>query len=159
YIPDDLLEIPQAALLRLTGQMAVFPGMLEAYDRATRKRPQTRSDHLKLVMKYLSWKNPKPGSIQWKELEQLLLHRAMEHDTPRLVFQQAVEHLQAAQVMRPGAVTLMELVTTARNAAAKLTTQKVGYLLTRPMRADLGRLLVEDPEIGSSRLRWLTTPA
>ncbi|WP_440088074.1 DUF4158 domain-containing protein [Streptosporangium sp. LJ11] len=159
YIPDDLLEIPQVALLRLAGQMAVFPGMLEAYDRSTRKRPQTRSDHLKLVMKYLTWKNPKPGSIQWKELEQFLLDRAMEHDTPSLLFQQAVEHLQAAQVVRPGAVTLMELVTAARNAAAKLTTQKVGHLLTRPMRSDLDRLLVEDLEIGTSRLRWLTTPA
>jgi hypothetical protein len=82
YIPDDLLEIPQAALLRLAGQMAVFPGVLEQYDRVTRKRPQTRSDHLKLVMKYLTWKNATPGGIQWKELEQFLLDRAMEHDTP-----------------------------------------------------------------------------
>ncbi|MFB9682110.1 Tn3 family transposase [Streptosporangium vulgare] len=159
YIPDDLLEIPQAALLRLAGQMAVFPGMLEQYDRVTRKRPQTRSDHLKAVLKYLTWKNPKPGSIQWKELEQFLLDRAMEHDTPSLLFQQAVEHLQAAQVVRPGVVTLMELVTTARAAAGKLTTQKVGHLLTRSMRAGLDGLLLDDPEIGTSRLRWLTTPA
>ncbi|MEU8206656.1 DUF4158 domain-containing protein [Streptosporangium sp. NPDC049046] len=97
--------------------------------------------------------------MQWKELEQFLLDRAMEHDTPSLLFQQAVEHLQAAQVVRPGVVTLMELVTAARAAAGKLTTQKVGHLLTRSMRAGLDGLLLDDPEIGTSRLRWLTTPA
>ncbi|PRX45321.1 uncharacterized protein DUF4158 [Nonomuraea fuscirosea] len=128
YIPDDLQEIPQAALVRLAGQMAVFPGMLEQYARATKKRPQTRSDHLKLVMKYLTWKNPSPGSIQWKELEQFLLDRAMEHDTPSLLFQQAAEHLISAQVVRPGVVTLMELVTAARSAAGALTTQRVEHL-------------------------------
>ncbi|WP_214415078.1 hypothetical protein [Sphaerisporangium fuscum] len=53
----------------------------------------------------------------------------------------------------------MELVTAARSAAGALTTQRVEHLLTRPMRADLDRLLVHDPEIGMPRLRWLTTPA
>ncbi|MGW7478229.1 DUF4158 domain-containing protein [Nonomuraea muscovyensis] len=43
YIPDDLQKVPQAASVRLAGQMAVFPGMLEQYARATTKRPQTRS--------------------------------------------------------------------------------------------------------------------
>jgi hypothetical protein len=40
-----------------------------------------------------------------------------------------------------------------------LTSEKVEDLLTPSMRADLDRLLAEDPEIGTSRLRWLTTPA
>ncbi|WP_433225068.1 hypothetical protein [Microtetraspora malaysiensis] len=75
------------------------------------------------------------------------------HDTPSLLFQQAVEHLISAQVVRPGVVTLMELVTAARSAAGALTTQKVEHLLTRPMRADLDRLLVHDPEIRMPRLR------
>jgi hypothetical protein len=48
YVPDDLLGIPQAALLCLAGQMAVAPAVLEVYDRATRKRPRTEGlDHQK----------------------------------------------------------------------------------------------------------------
>jgi Domain of unknown function (DUF4158) len=48
FVPDDLWSVPQAAVLRLANQLAVFPGMLEQYGR----RAQTRSDHLKLVLKY-----------------------------------------------------------------------------------------------------------
>ena len=140
FVPDDLLGLPQAALIRLSGQVAVHPGMLERYVQATVKRPQTRSDHLKLVMKYLKWKNPSPGSPQLKELEQFLLDRAMEHDTPSLLFQQGVEHLISAQVTRPGVVTLMELVAAARSGAGALTSEKVEDLLTPSMRADLERM-------------------
>src|SRR4051794_7385090 len=60
FIPDDLENVPQAALLRLTSQLAVFPGALGYYVARTRKRPQTRSDHLKLVMRYLGWKSATP---------------------------------------------------------------------------------------------------
>ena len=55
FAPDDLWSVPQAAVLRLANQLAVFPGVLEQYGR----RAQTRSDHLKLVLKYLDW-NPVP---------------------------------------------------------------------------------------------------
>jgi hypothetical protein len=51
------------------------------------------------------------------------------------------------------------LAAAARTGAGALTSEKVDYLLTRPMRADLDRLLVHDPEIGAPRLAWLTTPA
>ncbi|MGK5553794.1 Tn3 family transposase [Actinomadura kijaniata] len=158
FVPDDLEDVPQAALLRLTSQLAVFPGALEYYVASTRKRPQTRSDHLKLVMRYLKWKTATPGGQEWKELEQFLLDRAMEHDTPSLLFYQATQHLIGAQVVRPGVVTLMELVGAARAGAGSLTSEKVEDLLTGQMRGDLDRLLVHDAGLGMTRLAWLTTP-
>lgn len=45
-----------------------------------------------------------------KELEQFLLDRAMEHDSPALLFNLAAEYLISAKVIRPGVVTLMEMV-------------------------------------------------
>jgi hypothetical protein len=46
------------------------------------QRAQTRSDHLRLVLTYLDWKPAPSGREPLKELEQFLLDRAMEHDTP-----------------------------------------------------------------------------
>ncbi|WP_250904995.1 Tn3 family transposase [Nonomuraea sp. NEAU-A123] len=155
FVPDDIRSVPQAAVQRLANQLAVFRGALEQYGR----RAQTRSDHLKLVLKYLGWKPVPTRGETLKELEQFLLDRAMEHDTPSLLFHQAAEYLISSKVVRPGVVVLMKMVGSARNAAGALTSEKVDHLLTGPMRADLDRLLVHDPEIGTTRLAWLTTPA
>ena len=95
FVPDDLWSVPQAAVLRLANQLAVFPGALEQYGR----RAQTRSDHLKVVMKYLDWKPVPTGGEPLKELEQFLQDRAMEHDTPSLLFHQAAEFLVGAHVI------------------------------------------------------------
>jgi Domain of unknown function (DUF4158) len=155
FVPDDLWSVPQAAVLRLANQLAVFPGALEQYGR----RAQTLSDHLKLVLRYLDWKPAPTGGEPLKDLEQFLQDRAMEHDTPSLLFHQAAEFLVSAHVTRPGVVTLMEMVATARTGAGALTSEKVGHLLTGQMRGDLDRLLVHDARLGMTRLTWLTTPA
>ncbi len=44
------------------------------------------------------------GSRAMKDLEQFLLDRAMEHDSPTLLFNLAREYLMSAKVIRPGAV-------------------------------------------------------
>ncbi|MEV6986251.1 DUF4158 domain-containing protein [Sphaerisporangium sp. NPDC051017] len=59
------------------------------------------------------WKQASPGSAEFMELEQFLLDRAMGHDSPTLLFHLAREYLIAAKVIRPGVVTLMEMVGTA----------------------------------------------
>jgi hypothetical protein len=155
FVPDDLWSVPQAAVLRLADQLAVFPGVLGQYGR----RAQTRSDHLKLVLRYLDWKPVPAGGEPLKDLEQFLQDRAMEHDTPSLLFHQAAEFLVSAHVVRPGVVTLMEMVATARTGAGALTSERVGHLLTGQMRGDLDRLLAHDAGLGMTRLTWLTTPA
>jgi hypothetical protein len=64
------------------------------------------------------------GSQAMKELEQSLLDRAMEHDSPTLLFNLAREYLMAAKVIRPGVLIMAKMVGTARKAAADLTSQR-----------------------------------
>ena len=58
------------------------------------------TDHLRLVLQYTGWRVPR--SLEVKELDDFLLARAMEHDSPSLLFRLACEHLRASQVVRPG---------------------------------------------------------
>jgi Domain of unknown function (DUF4158) len=160
FVPDDVTSAPQAAVARLADQLGLDAGALGGYG----KRAQTRSDHLKLVTKYLKWKTTPDGSRAMKELAQFLLDRAMEHDSPTLLFNLAREYLMASKVVRPSAITLAKMVGTARADAAKLTSQMVAHLLTMQMRQDLDRLLMVDVGLGmaaslTTRLQWLTTPA
>jgi hypothetical protein len=90
-----------------------------------------------------------------KELEQFLLDRAMEHDSPTLLFNLAREYLMSVRVIRPGALTLAKMVGTARAGATELTSRKVAHLLTVRVRQDLDFLLAYDVGLGMSRLRWL----
>jgi Domain of unknown function (DUF4158) len=94
-----------------------------------------------------------------KELEQFLLDRAMEHDSPTLLFNLAREYLMSAKVVRPGAITLAKMVGSARDAANELTSQKVGHLPTLQVRQDLDLLLRYDAGLGMTRLAWLTAAA
>jgi TnpA family transposase len=160
FVPDDVASAPQAAVARLADQLGVEPGALRTYG----QRAQTRSDHLKLVIKYLKWKTAPDGRRTMKELAQFMLDRAMEHDSPTLLFNLAREYLMASKVVRPSAVTLAKMVGNARADAAKLTSQKVGHLLTMQMRQDLDLVLMVDVGLGPAtalitRLQWLTTPA
>ncbi|GAA3072898.1 DUF4158 domain-containing protein [Streptosporangium carneum] len=135
--------------------MGVTPAALRLYG----KRDQTRSDHLGLVAKYLERQTAPAGSQAMKELEQFLLDGAMEHDSPTLLFNLAREYLMAAKVIRPGVLILAKMVGTARKAAADLTSQLVGHLLTAEVRADLERMLAMDAGLGMTRLEWLVSPA
>ena len=140
---------------RLAEQLGLDPGALCGYG----KRAHTRSDHLNKVARYLGWKTAAAGSREMKELEQFLLDRAMEHDSPTLLFNLGREYLMSAKVIRPGALTLAKMVGTARAGAAELTSQKVAHLLTSQVRQDLDLWLADDIGLGMSRLAWLSIPA
>lgn len=107
-----------------------------------------------MVARYLGWRPA--GALEWKELAEFLLARAMEHDSPTLLFRLACEHLISAQVIRPGPVTLVERVATARAAAERETYQRVAHLLSGNRPGELDQLLVVDPDIGGTRLGWLS---
>jgi hypothetical protein len=97
-----------------------------------------------------------PTSIRYKELRQFLLDRAMEQDSPTLLFNLAAGYLISAKVIRPGLVTLMELIGWSRAAATSLTHQKVAHLLTPQLTSDLDRLVMVDAGLGKTRLAWLS---
>ena len=155
FVPDDVASAPPAAVARLAERLGLDPGALRGYGR----RAQTRSDHLTKVAGYLSWKTAPDGSREMKELEQFLLDRAMEHDSPTLLFNLAREYLMSAKVIRPGAVTLAKMVGSARAGATELTSQQVEHLLTVQVRQDLDLVLMYDAGLGMTRLAWLTTGA
>src|SRR5262249_58877474 len=96
FVPDDVRSAPPVAVARVAGRLNVDPGALARCG----ERPQTRTDHLKLVCDYLGWKNAPTGGVELKELEEFLLGRAMEHDSPTTLFTLACEYLIAARTVR-----------------------------------------------------------
>jgi Domain of unknown function (DUF4158) len=83
---------------------------------------QTRTGHLQEVTRYLTWKPAK--ELQLKELDEFLLARAMEHDSPSLLFRLACEYLAASRMVRPGVISLLERVAAARAEAGRETYQR-----------------------------------
>lgn len=151
FVPADVSSAPKVAVQRLADQLGVDPSVLRTYGR----RAKTRTDHLRLVSKYLGWRIP--ATMEFKELDEFLLARAMEHDSPTLLFRMACEYLVTARVIRPGPVTVVERVAHARAEAQRETFDRLAHELTDARRVDLDALLVTDAKIGMNRLRWLST--
>ena len=138
-------------MVRLAGQLQVDPDVIRSYGR----RAKTRTDHLRLVTRYLRWRPA--GELELKELDEFLLARAMEHDSPTLLFRLACEYLISARVSRPGPVTVVKRVAHAQEKARQETFDRLAHEFTGKRRAGLDGLLAVDPAIGVTRLRWLGT--
>lgn len=110
-MPDKVSSSPPVAVARLADQLGVDPDELQSYGR----RAKTRTEHLRLVAKYLGWRLPM--TMELKEPDEFLLARALEHDSPTLLFRLACEYLISARVLRPGPVALVERVAHARAEA------------------------------------------
>jgi len=106
FVPDEVTAAPLVAVARLAERLGLDPAVLEGYG----QRAHTRSDHLRLAADYLGWKSAPAGGEAMKDLEQFLLDRAMEHDSPTLLFTLATEYLLSAKTIRPGVVILAKLV-------------------------------------------------
>nr|WP_246597788.1 DUF4158 domain-containing protein [Nocardia tengchongensis] len=151
FVPDRLTSAPQVAVARLAEQLNVDAAQLRSYG----KRAKTRTEHVRLVAQYLSWRAA--GTTELKELDEFLLARAMEHDSPTLLFRLGCEYLISARVIRPGPVTGVERVAHARGQAQEQTYDRLAHMLTPARCVELDALLVNDPSIGTSRLKWLAT--
>lgn len=92
---------------------ASIRGVLRHYGR----RAKTRTEHLRLVTQYRGCRVP--TSLEFKEFDEFLLARAMEHDSPTLLFRLACEYLISVHVIRPGPVTVLEQVAHARAQAQR----------------------------------------
>ena len=152
FVPDDVTAAPAAAVARLSDRLGIPVGELRGYG----GREQTRTGHLRDIVAFLGWRTV--DGPHWKELEEFLLARAMEHDSPKLLFRQACEYLASSRVVRPGVVSILERVAAARSQARDETWTRVALLLQgERRRADLDGLLVVDPALGRTRLSWLGT--
>ncbi|WP_225993052.1 DUF4158 domain-containing protein [Actinomadura rudentiformis] len=79
FVPDDVASAPRAAITRLAEQLQVDSDAIRSYGR----RAKTRTDHVRSAAQYLRWRPA--GELELKELDEFLLARAMEHDSPTLV--------------------------------------------------------------------------
>jgi len=79
YVPDDVSSAPAAAVGRLSQRLGVPMGELRDYG----ARSQTRTDHLREIAAYAGWRTT--DAAEWKELDEFLFARAMEHDSPKLL--------------------------------------------------------------------------
>jgi Domain of unknown function (DUF4158) len=149
FVPDDVPAVPAAAVARLSERLGIPVGELRGYG----AREQTRTGHLREVAAYLGWRQV-DGS-RWKDLEEFLFARAIEHDSPKLLFRQACEYLSSSRLVRPGVVKILERVATARERARQETWERIAPLLTPHRRAELDALLAVDPVLGRTRLAWL----
>lgn len=93
-----------AAVGRLAGRLGIPAGELAGYG----QREQTRTGHLREIVRYTGWRAIDEAG--WKELDEFLFARAMEHDSPALLFRLACEYLLSKRVVRPGVVWLLEHV-------------------------------------------------
>ena len=153
YCPDDLQQTPAKILEFIAKQLTVTSDVLGSYG----KRAQTRTDHFQQVQQYLGFRMPTPQEL--KQLEQWLLERALEHDKPSFLFQQAADKLYADQIVRPGVTVLERMVSTVRNQAMQVTYKLMKPLLKSSGRKFLDQLLVNNDDIHAIRLTWLRRPA
>ncbi len=153
FVPDDVASAPAHAVQRLAEHLGIPADAISSYG----ARDQTRTGHLVEVTKLLGWRPA--GDVEFKELDQFLAARALEHDSPRLLFRLACDYLRSTRVIRPGPEWLSRRVATAREAARAETYQRVEPLLDarKGLRSELDGLLTVDPDLGSTRLHWLTT--
>ncbi|MFB9835523.1 DUF4158 domain-containing protein [Actinoallomurus acaciae] len=151
FVPDEVCAAPPVAVARLADQLGVDSAVL----RSCGGRAKTRTEHLRLAARYLGWRLP--TALESKELDEFLLARAMEHDSPTLLFRLACEYLISAKVIRPGPVTVVERVAHARAEAQRETYDRLAHEFTDERCAALDKLLVVDPEVKMTRLRWLSS--
>ncbi|MGH3529835.1 MAG: DUF4158 domain-containing protein, partial [Pseudonocardiaceae bacterium] len=150
FVPDEVGSAPDAAVERLAERLAIPAVELRGYG----ERAQTRTDHLREIVRYLGWRPA--GAPEWKELDEFLFARAMEHDSPKLLVGLACEFLLSERVVRPGMVHLLEHVAAARARARRETWTLLAHLLSEsPRRAELDALLVVDASLGRTPLAWL----
>ncbi|KAB1927320.1 Tn3 family transposase [Micromonospora sp. ALFpr18c] len=149
FVPDDVAAAPAAVVGRLSQRLGIAMGELRGYG----EREQTRTGHLREVAGYAGWRSM--DTAEWKDLDEFLFARAMEHDSPKLLFRLACEYLLSSRVVRPGVILLLRRVAAARARARGETWSRVRHLLTDRRCAELDLLLVPDAYLGRTPLAWL----
>ncbi|MEJ7825356.1 MAG: DUF4158 domain-containing protein [Solirubrobacteraceae bacterium] len=154
FVPDDLTELPQPALLSLCEQLEADPDDLALYG----TRDQTRSDHFLAVRDRAGFKAF--DSAERARLQEWLVQRAMEHERPKALHNLTCEQLRSGRVVRPAVDVLVRLIGAAREAAHAATSETLAPQLSSPKRAgELDGLLDLREPGGVTWLEWIRTPA
>jgi TnpA family transposase len=155
FVPADLAGTPREVVQSVAKQVGVATATFTRYAREVDGR--TRRRHVAAVVHQAGWRVC--GQGEWKALGDWLTARALEHDTPSVLFGQALQQLRADRVVRPGLDRLMRAVATARVTAHDEIRRRLDPELT-PERCDqLDALVATDAELGVARLVWLNDGA
>ena len=118
---------------------------------------RSRQQHNAETVEALGWSTMNAG--QWKILGDWLVDRALEHDTPMVLFRQSLTHLRHQEIVRPGLDRLMRAVATARETAISELHRMVRPLLTSGVIEALDKLIETDPELRVAPIVWLSSGA
>jgi hypothetical protein len=91
--------------------------------------------------------------MELKELDELLLARAIEHDSPTLLFRLGCEYLLSAKVIRPSPDTVIRRDVHAREQAQRETYDRLSHELTAQHCTELDALLGGRSTTPASRSR------
>ena len=155
FVPADLAGTPREVVAFVAKQVGVAAGTFARYAREVDGRSRRR--HVSAVVEQAGWRLCGPG--EWKALGDSLTARALEHDTPSVLFRQALQQLRTDRVVRPGLDRVMRAVSTARVTTQEEIRRRLDPELT-PERCDqLDALVATDDELGVARLVWLNDGA
>ena len=149
YFPADVRRTPEHVVIFVAKQLQLSPVALTDYA----DRDETRREHLPEVMQHLGFRRVQSGD--WESLIAWLGARALEHDRPSMLLQQACEHLYQLRLVRPAITTMEELVADARQWAEEKTIEVLVKPLPGQVQKMLDTLLVLNEEQGMAPIVWL----
>jgi hypothetical protein len=148
FVPAELSDAPREVVRHVGEQIGVAAATFTRYAREVDAR--TRRRHVADVIEHAGWRTCGPSD--WSALAGWLIERALEHDTPSILFGQALDQLRAERIVRPGLDRLMRTVSMARADARKEIRRRMDPELTPERCDELDELLVNDPTLGMARL-------
>ena len=154
HLPD-VSATPTPVVDRLAHRVGMPAHVLARYPGGLAER--SLRDHAEWVITRAGWRVCDRG--EWKRLRDWLLARAVEHDTPSLLFGQALEFLRGERIVRPSLDRIGRAVASVRGEADREIRRRLGPDLTPQRCAVLDGLLVTDPDRKVAPLVWLSTGA
>jgi len=149
HFPPNIHQSPENVVQYVADQLQLSPDSLKEYA----ERKETRWEHYPIILDHLDFR--RSNANDKKELVAWLGARALEHDRPTLLLQQACERLYQLRLVRPAITTMEDLVADARGWAEKKTIEILVHSLPKRVQKTLDALLVNDEVRGISPVTWL----
>jgi TnpA family transposase len=151
FVPAELASTPAEVTERVAERIGVAPAALARYVAEVDGR--LRRLHVASVLERAGWSSC--GRSESKRLADWLVARAIEHDDASLLFAQALQHLRAERIVRPGLDRLLREVGNARALAEREVHWRLRPQLDAERCAQLDALAANDPALGMAPLTWL----
>ena len=117
------------------------------------QRSSTERQHQRQAQELLGFHRATDSDME--ALEQWLLERALEHDSPKHLLKLACDYLKGQKIVRNKVVKLARMVSTARQEAEQSIYQSLQPLLTEDCLGFLDSLMNIRVELGKTHLAWL----